>query len=71
MYSAYKDTTIVLAEPDPGLANTVTNHYLACADKITTPDGGKTWIIPNIKVSPSTALKDYQGSHAPGPVLCK
>lgn len=44
---------------------------MACADKISTPDGGKTWIIPTIKVTQSMAPKDFDGKNPPGPIICK
>lgn len=44
---------------------------MACADKISTIDGGKTWLIPTIKISESEALKDFDGAHQQGPILCR
>lgn len=43
---------------------------MACADKISTPDGGKTWVIPTIRVSKSNAPGDYPGANKAGPVIC-
>jgi len=66
----YTDTKIVLSEPDPNWGRAPSNHMLACATKISTPDGGKTWVIPAIKVSESQATKDYEGKNKAGPILC-
>jgi len=51
----YSDTTIVLSEPFRNLDKTVSIKYLACADSITSPDQGKTWKIPHIRVETSIA----------------
>src|SRR5438270_831454 len=34
----YVNTTIVLSVADPSFGRAPSNHYMACADKITTPD---------------------------------
>jgi hypothetical protein len=67
----YYDTKIVLSQADPTWGPSPSNHMMACADKISTPDGGKTWIIPTIKVSQSIATKDYDGKNPPGLIICK
>lgn len=67
----YYNTTIVLSQADPTWGPNPSNHMMACADKISTPDAGKTWIVPTIKVSQSMATKDYDGKNPPGPILCK
>jgi hypothetical protein len=61
----------VLSEADPSFGKAPSNHYMACADKISTIDGGKTWLIPTIKISESEALKDFDGAHQQGPILCR
>ena len=66
----YVNTTIVLTEADPSFGKAPSNHYMACADKISTPDGGKTWKIPTIKIHQSVATKDFDGVHRPGPIFC-
>ncbi|KAF2398167.1 hypothetical protein EJ06DRAFT_523515 [Trichodelitschia bisporula] len=68
----YTETKITLSEADPQWGLNPSNHAMACADKISTPDGGKTWIVPTIRVSESVALRDYTNSGAvkPGPVIC-
>ncbi|TLD35843.1 hypothetical protein E2P81_ATG02146 [Venturia nashicola] len=67
----YYNTTIVLSAADPTWGPNPSNHMMACADKISTPDGGKTWVIPTIKVSQSVATKDFDGKNPPGPIICK
>lgn len=67
----YYNTTIVLSQADPTWGPNPSNHMMACADKISTPDGGKTWIVPTIKVSESMATKDFEGKNPPGPIICK
>src|SRR6201986_2270538 len=66
----YVNTTIVLSTADPSFGKSPSNHYMACADKITTPDGGKTWVIPTINIHQSVATKDFDGTHRPGPIFC-
>ncbi|KAF2667294.1 hypothetical protein BT63DRAFT_456597 [Microthyrium microscopicum] len=58
----YTDTKFTLSEPAPGLDKQITMHYLACADSVTSSDGGKSWTIPNIKVEKSEAPKQYATS---------
>lgn len=65
--TAYTDTTIVFSEPVPGLDKGVTIKYMACADSITSPDQGKTWKIPHIKVDKSNApLQFVKGAKVSG-----
>ncbi|KAE9965200.1 hypothetical protein BLS_006544 [Venturia inaequalis] len=66
----YTDTTIVLSEANPSWGLKPNNHYLACADKSSSEDGGKTWKIPNIWLQKSEAMKDYQRPQTPGPSFC-
>jgi hypothetical protein len=66
----YVNTTIVLSVADPSFGKSPSNHYMACADKISTPDGGKTWVIPTINIHQSVATKDFDGAHRPGPIFC-
>jgi len=65
----YSDTTIVLSTQNPTWGKSPTNHYMACADSATSPDGGKTWKIPHIWVRKSEARKDYKpgGKTTDGP----
>ena len=71
---AYKDTTLVFSEPVPNLDKQATLHYMACADSVNTPDGGKTWNIRNINVQKSNAPEQYgrtAKSPAPGGICGK
>jgi hypothetical protein len=70
-YQEYSNTTIVLSEPNPNWGKQPTNHYKSCADSASSPDGGKTWIIPNIYIEKSEATKDYsRGGQTPRPAFC-
>ncbi|KAF2672493.1 hypothetical protein BT63DRAFT_477256 [Microthyrium microscopicum] len=67
----YTNTVITLSEADPSWGKKPSNHFMACADSITTPDNGLTWNIPTITVSKSQAPSHYTaGSHPPGPIIC-
>jgi hypothetical protein len=50
----------VLAEPDPNWGKRPHMHHLACADSVSTPDGGKTWKIGTIRVKESKAPEGYR-----------
>lgn len=49
----YLNTTIVLAESNPGFGNSV-KHPSSSPSSVSSSDGGKTWSIPKIEISPST-----------------
>jgi hypothetical protein len=56
---AYSDTTLVWSGPVKDLDKLVSMKHMACADSVTTSDGGKTWKIPNIHVEKSNAPEQF------------
>ncbi|KAF2435533.1 hypothetical protein EJ08DRAFT_692776 [Tothia fuscella] len=68
----YSDNTVVLSQPNPVWGKTPSTHYMACADRAETADGGTTWKIPHIKLQQSNAPKDYNrgAGTSPGPTFC-
>jgi hypothetical protein len=56
---AYTNTKIVFSEPVPDLDKKVGVQHMACADAVTSPDSGKTWQIPTIKVEKSMAPEQF------------
>jgi hypothetical protein len=70
---AYTDTTLTFSEPVVELDKMVNMHNQACADSIASPDGGKTWRIPTIRLEKHEAPIQYgKGAKivVPGGGLC-
>jgi hypothetical protein len=48
----YYNTTLVLKDPDPKLAERFVVTGQIQSTKPTTPDGGKTWLIEKVEIPP-------------------